>query len=107
MLYCKLCMTLSKTPPCRNCGRKKLAEPKDNNPVFLLERDSIWSGGIEDALRDANIPCMKRGVRGVAISTILGSGTETYQYYVPYTDYDRAKLLVNDFLPEDNECESD
>ena len=107
MLYCELCMTLNKAAPCQNCGRKKLITLKNSDPVLLLERDAIWSGGIEDILKDADIPCMKRGVHGVALSTILGAGTETYGFYVPYADYDRAKSLMADFLPEDNECESD
>ena len=108
MFYCELCMMLGDDRiRCHNCGNKKLREPKNNDPVYLLERNSIWSGGIEDVFEDNGIPCMKRGARGPALSFILGSGSETYLFYVPYADYDKAKELMADFLPEEGECESE
>ena len=92
---------------CHNCGGKKLRKPAGNDPVYLLERSTIWSGGIEEFLEENEIPCMKRGVRGPALSFILGAGAETYQFYVPHSDYEKAKALMSDFLPEEDECESE
>jgi len=90
---------------CRNCGKKKLREPKENDPVFLLELQSLWSGGIEDALSENGIPCLKRGVKGPGLSFILGEGFETYQFFVPYSAYEKAKELTDAFLPGEDEPE--
>ena len=107
MLYCELCMMLDDdgAKKCHSCGRKKLREPKDGDPVFLLEQQSLWSGGIEDILRENGIHCMKRGVRGAGLTFILGEGIETYQFFVPYSAYDKAKELMDEFLPEQAESE--
>jgi len=103
MLYCEMCMMLCDdgAKKCHNCNRKKLREPGESDPVFLLEQQSLWSGGIEEILRENDIPCMKRGVRGAGLAFILGEGLETYQFFVPYSAYDKAKELMDDFLPYD------
>ena len=109
MLYCELCMTLCDDhTKCPDCGGKKLREPKADDPVYLLERNAIWSGGIAEVLQDNGIRCMKRGARGPALSTILGTGSEIYLFYVPYSDYEKAKELMDDFLPQEaDECASE
>ena len=106
MLYCAPCMMLSDDESkCHNCGKSKLRAPKESDPVFLLELQSLWSGGIEDVLSENGIPCLKRGVKGPGLSFILGEGFETYQFFVPYSAYEKARELTAAFLPEDAEPE--
>ena len=100
MLYCAKCKRLTDDDRCPRCGRKKLREAEENDPVYLITKDAMISASIEDILHQNNIPCQMQGVFGVGIFTGLGY---TNHFYVPYGAYDKSKeLLANFFTDEDS-----
>lgn len=100
MLYCKKCRLLCTDSECQNCGNKKLSEPNANDSVFLISKEMIWSGGIEDILKENGIPCLKQGIQGAGISTKLGYLSEVYQFFVPFGAYEKSKELLSDIFPD-------
>ena len=94
MLHCKNCMLLCSGNVCPNCGTKDLCEPKDDDPVYLTTKDVIWSGAIEDILKKNHIPYLKRGLLGTALALKMGYGAEHYQFFVPYTAYEKSQELL-------------
>lgn len=96
MFYCEKCKLLCTDSECTNCGNKKLCEPKENDPVHLITKDAIWSGGIEELLKENGIPCLKQGIQGAGITAKLGYLTETYRFFVPFGAYEKSKELLED-----------
>ena len=94
MLYCEKCMMLCDEKKCPNCGIEKLRVPKENDPVFLMTKEGIWSGGIEEILKENSIPCLKQGIQGTALTIKMGDITETYQFFVPFGAYEKSKELL-------------
>ena len=104
MLYCENCMRFASDIECPFCGRKKLREARENDPVYLIAKDAILAGSIEDILSQNDIPCLKKGLIGAGITSRIGTANETYQFFVPLSAYGKAKeLLYNFFAGEDKE----
>ena len=100
MLYCAKCKRLTDDDRCQRCGKKKLREAKEYDPVYLITKDAMISASIEDILRQNNIPCQTRGIMGVNVFTGLGY---TNRFFVPYGAYNKSKeLLANFFTDEDS-----
>ena len=100
LLYCEKCKQLTNNDRCPRCGRKKLREAKENDPVYLITKDAMISASVEDILRQNNIPCQKQGIMGVGVFTGLGY---TNRFFVPYGAYNKSKeLLANFFTEEDS-----
>jgi len=93
-----------KCPECRN---KKLRPPKENDPTYLLSKAMLWSGGIEEILRENGIPCMKKSAQGSAFNVIFGQFGDVLGFYVPFSALEKSKELLADFMeegePEDEE----
>ena len=100
MLYCEKCRLLCTDNDCHDCGAKKLREPKDNDPVYLMTKDSLFSDGIEYILKENSIPCIKQGLNGSGITTQLGYITETYRFFVPFGAYNKSKELLDNFFDD-------
>ena len=100
MLYCKPCKLLCADEKCGRCGNKKLHEPKANDPVYLITKDILWSGGIEELLTANNIPYLKEGLLGAGVTARIGYGMESYQFYVPFGAYKKSKELLADIFAE-------
>ena len=98
MLYCENCMILLDSQGCPECKNKNLRPPKGNDPVLVLSKEALWSGGIEEALREHDIPYLKQGAQGSAFNVILGSFGERYRYYVPHAALEQARELLADFV---------
>jgi hypothetical protein len=98
MFYCEDCMLVNDEPVCPRCRAKKLRCPEENDIVYLLTREALYSGGIEEILKENGIPCLKRGVQGAGITERLGYSTETYEFFVPYGAYEKAKEIIKDIL---------
>ncbi|MCL1952500.1 MAG: hypothetical protein FWF60_06695 [Oscillospiraceae bacterium] len=94
MLYCKKCMLLCAGEACGRCGSRKLCEAKENDPVYLVTKNIVWSGGIEDILTENKIPYLKQGLLGAGVTTRTGVGMEDYRYYVPFGAYKKSKELL-------------
>lgn len=101
MLYCENCMLLCNGDACKRCDTKALRAPKENDPVFLIEKEALWCGGMEETFRTQGIPCLKKGWQGAGITERLGYVTETYAFYVPFGAYEKAKALLNDIYGAD------
>jgi len=89
---------------CGHCGSNKLREPKENDPVYLITKNIVWSGGIEDILTENNIPYLKKGLLGAGVASRTGYGMEDYKYFVPFGAYKKSKELLAaifvDIIPE-------
>ena len=96
MKYCERCMLLAEDNNCPKCNSQKLREPIENDPVFLMTREAIWSGGIEETLKENGIPCLKRGLHGAGFTEHIGGfTTESYLFYVPYGALEKSRELLN------------
>jgi len=84
-----------KCPECRN---KKLRPPVGNDPVYLLSKELLWSGGIEETLKEHGIPCMKKSTQGSAFNAILGQFGDVLRYYVPFAALEKSGELLADFM---------
>jgi hypothetical protein len=102
MLYCEKCRKLcddglSRCPECRS---KKLREPKVGDAIYLITKEPIWAGALEELLNKNNIPFLKEGTMGEGMDTFVGYGLETYSFYVPYQAYEAAKQLCEAIFTE-------
>ena len=96
MKYCETCMILTDDDNCPSCGTHKLHAPKENDPVYLMTREAIWSGGIEETLKENGIPCLKKGLHGAGVTERIGGyTTESYSFYVPYGAYQKSKEIFD------------
>ena len=105
MLYCSKCMKLTDELRCPVCRNRRLAEPKTNDPVFLIDKSSIWAGMISDVLETNGIPFVKKIAFGDGITdAILGYGSEIFSFYVPYSALEAARDLIDPlFTPVDDD----
>ena len=109
MLYCEICMMLVEpdSEKCPECKHKKLRPPEDNDPVYLLSKEMLWSGGIEEVLKESGIPCLKKSIQGSAFNAIMGQFGDVLRFYVPFAALEKSKELLADFMeegePEDEE----
>jgi len=83
---------------CPDCRHKKLRPPKDNDPVYLLSKELLWSGGIEEVLGENGIPCMKKSTQGSAFNAIFGHFGDIIGFYVPYAALEKSRELLADFM---------
>ncbi len=102
MLYCQNCMILTsdnnKCPVCNG----KLREAREDDPVYLVEKDHIFTESIEEILAQNNIPSLKKPLFGAGLAPRTGYA-ETYQIYVPFRFYDKAKELIYNFIEKEEE----
>jgi hypothetical protein len=99
MRYCKKCKLLCSGEECEGCGNNKLCDPKENDTVYLITKDVIWSGAIEDILTKNDIPYLKQGLLGAGVTSKVGYAMENYQFFVPFGAYNKSKeLLANIFI---------
>jgi len=75
--------------------------PKPNDPTHVLSIEALWSGGIEEILAQAEIPCLKQRARGTVAAIIIGELSETYRYFVPFAALEKSKELLCDFIDRD------
>lgn len=101
MLYCSSCSVLCEDQ-CPLCGSKKLREPLENDPVYLITKDSICAGMVEELLQDNEIPYEKRSVFGCGVTLHTGTGIETYNFFVPYGAYKKSCRLLKELFPEND-----
>lgn len=94
MFYCEDCRMLMSGDICLHCG-KKLREPNDDDPCFLIEKEEIWSEALKEILENHQIPYYVAGSMGAGMALRVGPMLETYQFYVPYSSYEQAKECIN------------
>ena len=107
MLYCERCMHPTSENKCEECGHKILREVKHTDPFLLTTKDAIWTGVIEELLKENGIPSMTKGLLGGGLTGLMGVGLEKYSIYVPFSALEKAQELlacIND-ADEDSEFE--
>ena len=100
MKYCENCKRLvDSCEKCWQCETKNIREPMENDEVYLTTKDSFFSNWLEDVLKQNNIPCLKKGTFGAAMLLRAGvSNIETYDFFVPFGEYERAKELEEELF---------
>lgn len=98
MKICSKCKFVSENGICPLCERTKfITEAKDDDLVIVTTADYVTSTLIEDILKEADIRFMKKGTLGGAITLYVGEFTETYNFYVFASDYEKALELMPNF----------
>jgi len=100
MQICSKCKAPLHEDGCPLCGKRKFArEAREEDEIYLTSSEYLWSRIVEDALAAEGIAFTRRGDLGMGVSFAVGDLSETYDYYVMYNDYEKAKAV----LPK--ECE--
>ena len=92
--YCDNCKIVfeSNENKCNICGKKKLKEPSDGDPVFLAaHHNGPLSGMLENILKENKIPFSRLESQG-SFMAVFGHAF-SFNYYVPYAAYKKAKEL--------------
>lgn len=101
MRYCTKCEKLydDAQSACDNCGQV-LVEPKENDPVLLIETDFMQSTMVEPLLEESKIPYSKIGKHGAGFTVWAGTMFEMYRFYVPYGAYQAGSELLASIFGE-------
>lgn len=91
--YCPNCHVLVRNTRCHICDKRWLEEPTPDDYCFLTEKDSVWSGVLEDCLRQNAIPYLTQNTMGAGLTAKLGTMLEQTKFYVCYAFYYKAKEL--------------
>lgn len=91
--YCPNCHMLVRDIRCPRCGRKWLEEPGSNDYCFLTQKDALWAGVLEDALRQNGIPYLTENTMGAGLTIKAGTMLGSVRFYVRYAHYHVAKDL--------------
>jgi len=106
MLYCPRCksiITESAHVRCPFCGAKKIREVKDNDPIYLTCKNYVFSGLLEDVLKQHQIPCIKKPVHGAALSLWRGNMFEKFTFFVPFGALEKSKELLKELFTKPDE----
>lgn len=112
--YCPSCHLLVRDTRCPACGKKWLEAPLSDDYCFLIEKDALWAGVLEDCLRQNAIPCLTQSTKGAGLTAKSGSMFDTIRFYVPYSRFHQARDLAEQLfaesgdhvLEEDLSCEN-
>ena len=100
-MYCERCCFAFEGDECPSCGGRKLRPARAEDLCFLAEKEQIWGEMLSDVLRQNNIPFLRKGTLGAAITLRTGPGLERYRFFVSYRDLKRAKGAVEQLFGED------
>lgn len=97
-MYCPNCKVLVNAAKCPVCGNRNIREPIADDYCFLVEKELIWAGVLEDILKQNNISYVTRNVLGAGLTTRVGSAQERTRFYVPFMHYAAAHNLEQDYF---------
>ena len=101
MNYCENCAALQEGEKCTNCKSKKKTVPvKEADIVLLGSVNAFTADMIEPILKDENIPYIRKGKKGSALTAYAGTMGEIVHFYVAYPLYNQAMELIFPFLEE-------
>lgn len=104
-MYCEKCKRLINDSVCPVCGNKKIREATEQDICFLVEKDQIWSGMLEDVLKQNNIPVFVQSNIGAGMAIKAGSMFERIRFYVPFAHWEAANALVDELFSADEDNE--
>jgi hypothetical protein len=97
LYYCENCHILNEHDYCKNCGKKKLRNPENNDYCFLIEVNSMFGEAFGGLLKGKNIPYSAMP-SGNWLRTYFALKLENLKIFVPYEFFDKAKELLNEIL---------
>lgn len=99
MNYCERCRLAFPEDRCPNCGETHLRPVRADDPVFLIEKDALWSGLVRDLLQQHGVPFLDNSNIGAGLSSRIGSLNEFFLFYVPYAALEDARALMAEVFP--------
>lgn len=102
-MYCADCRLMTQEESCPLCGSKKLREVKADDPCFLVSKEVVWAGMLEEVLKGKGIAYSAESDLGYALSLKIGGHHEEFHFYVNYADLDRARALVDELFSASEE----
>lgn len=104
-MYCDRCRTVFSASSCPICGNENGREPDARDVCFLAEKDHIWSGMLEDVLKQHHIPVMTQSNIGAGMALKTGPLFERIRFYVPFSCLQEATAIVNELFSADGKTE--
>lgn len=96
--YCNRCFNICKDDICENCGKKRLKTISDNDIVYLTTQNYFCSGLLDNILTNEQIRFLKKGKNGDGMSIKVGFAVETYDYYVVFSNLEKARKIIEAFI---------
>ena len=108
-MYCEKCRRIIETDRCPVCKSRKVREPGPDDLCFLTEQDYLFSGMLEDVLKQNGIPFLKKEVLGAGLSIKVGPMLDRSRFYVLYGLLDQARTVMEDLftVPSGDEDENE
>lgn len=97
-MYCPKCNHLVEAKKCPFCGNQQLRPANGEDFCFLAEKEQIWTNALGDLLKDNHIPFLTQNVLGAGLAAKMGPASEKTRFYVPYSQYEKALALVQEFF---------
>ena len=104
-MYCEKCNRIIDAGRCPFCKSRKVREPEAKDPCYLTEQDYIYSGILEDLLKQNNIPYLKKDVMGAGMAIRVGPMFERSRFYVPFEQLDSATGVLEDLTASADSAE--
>jgi len=99
-MYCEKCDILFEENVRPVCGNKKVREPADDDPCFLVEKEMMWGDMLADVLKQNGIPFFYKRTLGAGLALRAGPMFERYIFFVPYAQLSKAKDIVEGMFSE-------
>ena len=99
-MYCSRCRRIVDAAPCPLCGNKKTAPPLPDDICFLTEVDSVWSGMLEDVLKQNGIPALQSSTIGAGMAMKTGSMFERIRFFVRYEHLAQASEIADSLFSD-------
>ena len=96
--YCPGCHVLVHAPRCPVCDRKWLEPPLPEDYCFLVEKEFLWAGILEDCLRRNGIAYLTQNALGAGLTSKMGNMLERTKFYVRYAHYREAQALEEELF---------
>ena len=105
-MICAKCRVLCRNV-CPICGKSKhLGMPEANDPVFLMTLSNLKAMFVDPILDDNRVVYKRIGTLGAGLTARWGTACEMYRYYVPYSEYESAREVIESIFIEDEEVMS-
>ncbi len=95
MHYCENCKIVFENDRCPACLSANVRDVVAEDLVFLIEQDVIWSGMVEDLLKQNDIAFLSASNVGAGLAMRTGHFNECFRFFVPYEKFAQAKELMD------------
>ena len=105
--YCDICCVTFEGARCPVCGKKSKRTVEPYDICFLTEKEVLWSGLLEDVLKQRNIPFVTKNVLGAGFALRTGPMRERVRFYVFHTQLSEARDIVDELFSSGGEVSQD